>query len=75
VDAEVLRRVLERRQAESGQTVTAAELFIWHDSGEVDVIRRGEFLPALRTHVRATARALATLKNADVANAADGGRL
>ncbi|MFM7057155.1 MAG: hypothetical protein ACKO2P_09575 [Planctomycetota bacterium] len=74
VDAETVRAVLERRAAETAASVTSAELILWHASGEVDVIQRGEFLPSLRTHVRATSRILSDPRSAGVVHEAGGGR-
>jgi len=72
VDADILRAVLLRRFSARGEALAAADLLIWHESGVVDVIHRGEFLPALRTHVRATAARLST-SGAGASDPTDGG--
>lgn len=72
VDAEILRSVLLRGFSECVEVLAAADLLIWHESGVVDVIRRGEFLPALRSHVRATAASLAA-SGTGASNPTEGG--
>lgn len=72
VDADILRSVLLRRFSDCGEVLSTADLLIWHESGVVDVIHRGEFLPALRTHVRTTAASLAA-SEAGASNRTDGG--
>ena len=73
VDADILPQVLGRSRAGCGESIAAAELLIWHASGVVDVIQRGEFLPALRTHVRATTTAMSVLRDGGVVSESGGG--